>query len=1193
MKKFFRLIAAMLAVCLCILPVSAAADREGTCKPYPAASYVLTYEELQDGTLCITGYEGEPKGRLVLPETIHGKTVTRIGDNAFGGGAFFRGDLILPATVTEIGGRAFDSCRCLDGRLSLPEGLRTIGYGAFAHCWELSGSLVIPDTVTEIGGSAFTSCGKFQSLKLGKGLTAISEEAFSGMKRLTGSLTIPEGVTSIGKSAFVGAEKLRGSLVLPKTLKTIDEYAFSGCGFTGTLEIPDSVTRLGASAFSGCKGLTGVKIGSGIKAIQKNTFWNCTGLTWPVDIPEQVTEIGEGAFYGCTGFTGPLELPETITAIGENAFYGCTGFTGPLKISKKITSIGKSAFANCGITEFIVAADNPVCSSRNGLLLSKDGKTLFTCPAGKTGTLEIPAGVTAISDYAAAGCEKLTGSLTIPAGVVSIGKEAFSGCRGLNGSLTLPDSLKTLGAGAFRNCENLTGSLKLPNQLQKIEELTFFGCKNMKGTLTLPANLQEIGQSAFHHCGFNGSLTLPDSLKTMGRYAFYQCSGFSGDLTLPKNLKDIPMNAFYECSGFDGKLTFSAGTETVDFEAFLGCRFKELCVSQGNPKYVAENQMLLEKKDGAWGIALCPQGKTGPLVIPEKVTFIGPEAFEGCTGLTGDLILPENIESIDYNAFKGCTGFCGRLGLPAGLRWLGEEAFSGCTGLTGELVLPDSLPMIQCFTFLGCTGFTGNLALPENLVSVACGAFQDCSEIRGELKIPASLLSITDGAFQGCNFSGITVSPDNQEFSIRNGLLFHDTTKEVVLCPAGKNGPLTLPEDTERICGGAFMNRTELTGNLVLPEGLLSISSQAFEGCTGLTGNLVIPQAVQDVVFKAFAGCNFDSITVDYGNHYFSSRDGLLLSREKDLLNACPCGKTGTAIVPASVEWVDPECFAGCSRLQSIVFLGKEAPDFGDDCMKGITVTAFCDPGWPEEKLQNYGGNITWKKLCAGDHELVHHEGKLPTCTEPGWKPYDTCKNCAYTTYEGLPALGTACDASEKFADVGGEQWYNPYADFVLSRKLFGGTGETTFEPDTPMTRAMLVTVLWRCEGKPETGVNYFTDVPEDQWYTEAVVWAASQGVVNGVTETEFAPDEVVTREQMAAILYRYAKTAGLDVTAKADLSSFPDAEKVSDFAQTPVAWAAAEKLLRGSEGKLLPQGSATRAQVAAVLTRFVMNGDL
>ena len=178
-------------------------------------------------------------------------------------------------------------------------------------------------------------------------------------------------------------------------------------------------------------------------------------------------------------------------------------------------------------------------------------------------------------------------------------------------------------------------------------------------------------------------------------------------------------------------------------------------------------------------------------------------------------------------------------------------------------------------------------------------------------------------------------------------------------------------------------------------------------------------------------------------------------------------------------------------------------------------------------------------------------------------------------------------DASDKFTDIPADAWYHEAVNFVFHRGYFGGTGDRTFEPETPMTRAMLVTVLWRYEGSPEDGGDIFTDVPpEGQWYSVPVAWAAKNKIVNGIGGGKFDPEGNITREQMAAILYRYAEWKGYKISAQAELN-FPDAGRVSGWAEKAVKWAVAEGFIGGSDGKLLPDGNATRAQVAAILMRF------
>lgn len=177
------------------------------------------------------------------------------------------------------------------------------------------------------------------------------------------------------------------------------------------------------------------------------------------------------------------------------------------------------------------------------------------------------------------------------------------------------------------------------------------------------------------------------------------------------------------------------------------------------------------------------------------------------------------------------------------------------------------------------------------------------------------------------------------------------------------------------------------------------------------------------------------------------------------------------------------------------------------------------------------------------------------------------------------------------FTDVSTSDWFYDDVAFVYENGLFSGTDSRSFSPNASMTRAMLVTVLYRLEGESTvTGRSSFTDVRSGAYYEKAVIWAAANGIVTGTDSTSFSPDAKVTREQLAAILYRYAQYRKLDTDASAKLNSFTDADSVSAYASEALGWAVSEGLINGASGKLMPKGDATRAQVAAILHRFVKN---
>ena len=174
------------------------------------------------------------------------------------------------------------------------------------------------------------------------------------------------------------------------------------------------------------------------------------------------------------------------------------------------------------------------------------------------------------------------------------------------------------------------------------------------------------------------------------------------------------------------------------------------------------------------------------------------------------------------------------------------------------------------------------------------------------------------------------------------------------------------------------------------------------------------------------------------------------------------------------------------------------------------------------------------------------------------------------------------------FVDVAAENWYGDAVAAVYARGLMTGTAEDTFAPELAATRGMVVSILHRLAGSPTVSAEVFADVAADDWYGQAVAWAANEGIASGTNAETFSPNAAVTREQLAALFCNFAAHQGMDTTARSDLSSFDDAETVSDWAQDAVSWAHAEGLLAGTSATTLsPQGEATRAQLAAMLVRF------
>ena len=181
------------------------------------------------------------------------------------------------------------------------------------------------------------------------------------------------------------------------------------------------------------------------------------------------------------------------------------------------------------------------------------------------------------------------------------------------------------------------------------------------------------------------------------------------------------------------------------------------------------------------------------------------------------------------------------------------------------------------------------------------------------------------------------------------------------------------------------------------------------------------------------------------------------------------------------------------------------------------------------------------------------------------------------------------------FTDVSEKDWFYGDVMFVYENGLMLGTSKTLFSPHGTATRGMMATILWRMEGSPAPkGKNSFTDVVAGKWYADAITWAAENGIFAGYGKDKFGPDDPITREQLAAIFYRYADYKGYDLTVKGNLDKFKDADKITDYAKTAMQWAVGSGLVKGKSGNLLdPQGTATRAEIAAMLHRFIEKYEL
>lgn len=300
--------------------------------------------------------------------------------------------------------------------------------------------------------------------------------------------------------------------------------------------------------------------------------------------------------------------------------------------------------------------------------------------------------------------------------------------------------------------------------------------------------------------------------------------------------------------------------------------------------------------------------------------------------------------------------------------------------------------------------------------------------------------------------------------------------------------------------------------------------------------------------------------------------------------------------------WLPPFGIPGSTLISTETEVGNQEIGFSTDF--GFTIDVQCGTpvGTTEKIVLNYGGSyepftvtyivsvvdttgyIAEKEPEISENPIGEEEPEISEV------PEESSDEETEPEIPDEPSREVESETPElPFTDVSEDAWYREAVKFVYQHGLMNGTSLITYEPETLMSRAMLVTVLYRLDGSPDgSKESEFADIPVDAYYTAAVNWAANHGIINGYDEKTFGPNDSITREQMTTILWRYAKYKGMDVTARANLSGYTDANRISAFAVDAMEWANAEAIIVGvSASELAPDGFATRAQVAQILYRY------
>ena len=589
------------------------------------------------------------------------------------------------------------------------------------------------------------------------------------------------------------------------------------------------------------------------------------------------------------------------------------------------------------------------------------------------------------------------------------------------------------------------------------------------------------------------------------------------------------------------------------------------------------------------------EGELKKVVIKDGVTNVGNYALFFLPAAT-QVTLPGSVTSIGRYGIAMCSKLTG-LSIPKGVTEIGDFGLAG-DGLTA-VTLPDGLQSLGRGAFDTCASLT-NTTLPAAITAVPGKCFADCTKLLN-VKYAGTVTAIGDLAFESCK--ALTAAP--------------------------------IPETVTTIDKSAFTGCTALT-DVTIPAGVTAIPEDCFRGCTALA-DMKLPGTVTSVGLNAFTGCTAlkdvrcygAAPAVEPGNseaHSFEpaivtihynpdpvygwtlDADGKWQGYTVSGKGACLHTGYGTTenTVPATcgeAGHADTIC-SNCGEVVST----KEIPATGAHTWDNGTVTT--EPTETTPGVRTYTCTVCGQTKnetipATGAHTHVWDNGTVtiaPTETTPGVRTY-TCTVCGQTKNEIIPATGgsSVCPGgpscpSYGFSDVAGpNDWSHEGIDYCVRRSLMVGTGAGTFSPGMNCSRAQIVQILYNLSGDKTDYGNYylpFTDVAPGAWYYDAVAWAYFNNVVSGTSETTFAPNDVITREQMAVILYGYTAEFAPEFTGNAaSLNTFPDAGSVANWAYAAMSWAVGNGLISGmgsgGVSYLAPQGSATRAQASAIIMRY------
>ncbi len=736
----------------------------------------------------------------------------------------------------------------------------------------------------------------------------------------------------------------------------------------------------------------------------------------------------------------------------------------------------------------------------------------------------------------------------------SFGAAATSGDFGENNCLHWEVSTgvlsgKTLtisGTGAMPDFNFPEGNLAPWWNYEALGMLTSFGNFKLEGELkkvVIKDGVTNVSNYALFFLPAATQITLPESVTSIGRYGIALCSKLNG-ISLPR-----------------------AVTAIGDF-GLAGNSFTAVSLPDG----------LQALGRGAFDACASLSGMT----LPAAITAVPDKCFNDCTKLL-TVDYKGEVTAIGERAFEGCKSLT-KAPIPAAVTALGNSAFNGCIALT-DVTLPGGVTAVPDACFQGCTALT-DMKLPGTVTSVGHNAFTGCKALKDVRCYGAPPTVQPGGAAEHSFEPGIVTihyNPDPvygwtfdadgtwQGYKVSSkGACLHTgygTTKNTVPATCGADGRI------DTICANC--------GDVIATEVIPATGAHTWDNGTVTTEPTETTPGVRT-------------------------------------FTCAVCSQTKTEVIPATgahtfvfTKNVAPSCTEAGYDLYTCRDCGASEqrnvkPALGHKWDSGTVTTepTETDPGTMTYTCTVCGATKTEVIPATGPHTHVWDEGTVtvaPTETTPGVRTY-TCTVCGQTRTEIIPATGSAvCPGgaacpSFRFRDVPApSNWAHEGIDYCVRHGLMSGFDATTFSPDTVSTRAQIVMILYNLSGDTTDYSKYyvpFTDVRPSTWYYNAVAWGYDKDIVAGMSTTTFAPDGLITREQMAVLLYGYTeKYAPAYLGGAASLNGFPDAASVSNWAYAAMSWAVGNGLISGiaSNGAdyLAPSGGATRAQIAAIMMRY------